>query len=1330
MTLQPGQIILEAALASDPSATSPTWTDLSSLHRASSIDIAGRSDPLDQPSAATLESRLANLTRALDPAIDPRVRPRKRVRIRSVGNGYAAGSTPLTVSGNEITDSSRALRVSGDGRPFVSSFDFSGGFEPGDDSEWTSIQVASYANQFAVVSTDPLPRYGTKSAKFTVRPGDVVASGERSEVLYSSDDSSDGEEFFYSWSTLFPVGWKGPTDPENPPAGPTGGGFKIFSQFHDDTSGGPPTIQFRAGANNLRVRLNTGVLGATNFGTYTNEFTIASEIRPGEWNDFVVWVKWRVGSTGALKVWHRAGTDAYSLVVDVSGIPTLQSAGAGAASAQNYFKQGLYRDAESYTESLYHDGFRRSRSFVDAIYGQLSPESSFGIWRAATNLAINGSAATDLTGINVAGSVTLTREVTSDTPFGGTRVKVVTGGVGTGEGVAFRSATGGAGLASGSTVDGSVFVKAKAGQRMLARVITRVHYTDASQDDSVSPVFDMPQEWTRIWSEPITANIAKTIDTVRVYVVSTVTAGVFEFYAVGAQVELGTTVTPYISTAGAVATRNAARVQLPVGSLDETQGWIAFLVRPGWDFDEAPATNPYVFRWRDDDSNEIRLRYLTASDSWELTRRSAGAGSTRTFGNQTFARGSRLLVVAYWTATEIGLTIASPETNPDGAFNTAANTNIPTLAATTLDVGSSIGANNHFDGDFLWVARGAGTITAADVAKWVKWIGTDPLPSDAYFGDPADAKAVWRGFNENYLQIADATFFDGFAEAWNPSFPAGGFDSEVNLRASDATNILATMKLPEPNPAEEDFFDFLDTFRPSLLYPFNEKEGTKVVHHTKKKRNRRKGESRKHYRHHGFKHWKTRETRSHAEGQSGPTGSYKNTPDLGEPPLVRGSLDTCVRLKKASSEYIRILMDSSDTDLVDSNRLTSLILFEMASNPASNAAYNLISLPVGAPVGQENPVVRLKIQRSLVGAGQQNYVQGFLQLGTQQSDPGTSSPSIFLSTGTPGLAAITWDGTTSKVYVAGAGTGDVVQLAGSETEAGSPNLTKPNPGDDIFVGRDQSNTTPAYFDGWLAAFTYIERAISITALQRIYDAAFLRGFDQDFTSERLRAILDAVGWPATMREFGTDVGRTILPRRQFGQSPLEEIQRTSESEQPGFIYVRRNGSVSLRDKSYQTTGTPWATFGDDPSVGEVPYRDIEVEFTEDTIRNVISIDREESDTETVVFDQPSIDAYWNSPEDLGTMLLTTDAELDEIAAGRLAALKDPSERPVRMELDSDMDDRIFALLGSLEVGDLVRVWRSLPNSGRKSWDVRISGGSISIDGLKMVGSLDLAPIDL
>lgn len=601
-----------------------------------------------------------------------------------------------TFSGNEITDATRTTNTQGDGRPFRD-LEFYGDFEAatvGAATGFDSLEAFSAADQFTTV-TSPL-RLGTKAGKFIVRSGDTVSGGERCEVTrqtgFGTGDARG--QTVYGGFSLRPEGaWQHPT------------GWEIPHQVHafESDFGQPPMrLQVNGARTHWEWRLVTGTFpssAAALAGTSAG-VNLSFDLLPFDddvWFDFRYAVKWTTDSTGWVVVEMKQSTDtAWQRLVEQRNIQTLPTY-SGGPTPTIYYKWGLYRNASAFTNVLYQDAIWMGHSLADDPRESLSPnEGTTGIWPSATNLIQNGGFETNTTSWATNGAGASISRVTSEHFFGTAALKLDMTGAASSESAQYQIT-----LTNGTVYTFQTRVKAAAGQRY------RVWVVDSLSATLVTKTFTGDGDWH--WHYVIFTGNANQPHRLRIG--RTATGSAETLYIDGAQLETGDFPSPYVHTDGGSASRSAARVQIPTTNLDETQGWVAGLVRLGWASTSAFATNPYVFCWRDDDSNEIRLRYETGTDTWVAHRRTGGSGTSASSAAVVFARGDQVVVIAAWDSTHVKVSVDG------GAFVSAADTNIPTLAATTMDVGSSIGTSNHIAGDVKWLAWGKGAFTDTDAAR-------------------------------------------------------------------------------------------------------------------------------------------------------------------------------------------------------------------------------------------------------------------------------------------------------------------------------------------------------------------------------------------------------------------------------------------------------------------------------------------------------------------------------------------------------------------------------------------------------------------------------------
>jgi hypothetical protein len=344
-------------------------------------------------------------------------------------------------------------------------------------------------------------------------------------------------------------------------------------------------------------------------------------------------------------------------------------------------------------------------------------DSSYGIWEATTNLISNGGFETNTTGyLGVAGGgeETITR-ITSDKKFGTACAEIVLLGGQTFGGYRHTFTA-----AAATVYTASVWIKKVSGVSNQIR-LQMIETDGATSIGTVTHT--ITSEWARY---TLTATAAQSGAAAAVRVVQGGGAVTLTYRIDGLQVEAQPIATPYVETNGATAARTAARVQIPMTGMSPTQGWFAIRMRMGWSTTQEPlVTVPQFFNWWDDNNNRVIIYYVEADNSFRMHRTAAGAGATNAIVARTFAAGDIVTIIGKWTATNMHLSYNG------AAFDSGpGNTSIPTLAATTADVGSNQVPTLQIDSDVLWVAMGTGLITNAQAAYiHAKW-ANDPRASD------------------------------------------------------------------------------------------------------------------------------------------------------------------------------------------------------------------------------------------------------------------------------------------------------------------------------------------------------------------------------------------------------------------------------------------------------------------------------------------------------------------------------------------------------------------------------------------------------------------------
>ncbi|MCY1044441.1 polysaccharide lyase [Corallococcus sp. bb12-1] len=209
-----------------------------------------------------------------------------------------------------------------------------GDFETGNTSQWTRSQTV--ASSRLQVVTD-MVRDGKYALKAVVKQGDdpINASGNRNELLYLTHETQ-GKEYFYKWSTLFPKNY------------PVHDSWQVITQWHQESCCGSPPLEFFVRGDKINLRV----------GGNTTPVLWQTTLDQGNWHDFVLHVKWSSDKkVGFVELYHNGKL----------ALPKTYGANQFGKEL-NYLKMGLYRDDAIKPEgTIYHDGFTMASALEDVM---------------------------------------------------------------------------------------------------------------------------------------------------------------------------------------------------------------------------------------------------------------------------------------------------------------------------------------------------------------------------------------------------------------------------------------------------------------------------------------------------------------------------------------------------------------------------------------------------------------------------------------------------------------------------------------------------------------------------------------------------------------------------------------------------------------------------------------------------------------------------------------------------------------------------------------------------------------------------------------------------
>lgn len=120
-----------------------------------------------------------------------------------------------------------------------------------------------------------------------------------------------------------------------------------------------------------------------------------------------------------------------------------------------------------------------------------------------------------------------------------------------------------------------------------------------------------------------------------------------------------------------------------------------------------------------------------------------------------------------------------------------------------------------------------------------------------------------------------------------------------------------------------------------------------------------------------------------------------------------------------------------------------------------------------------------------------------------------------------------------------------------------------------------------------------------------------------------------------------------------------------------------------------------------PSSGEIPYEDLGLDYSEETLANEWSVSRASpAAILQTVSDSTSIARYFRRPQLISDLPLTLDVDALAVANGMLAKYKDPILRGTSVSLDAgdpDVADQAF----QRDLADRTRTLRTPPGGGAR-----------------------------
>lgn len=256
----------------------------------------------------------------------------------------------------------------------------------------------------------------------------------------------------------------------------------------------------------------------------------------------------------------------------------------------------------------------------------------------------------------------------------------------------------------------------------------------------------------------------------------------------------------------------------------------------------------------------------------------------------------------------------------------------------------------------------------------------------------------------------------------------------------------------------------------------------------------------------------------------------------------------------------------------------------------------------------------------------------------------------------------------------------------------------------VAIEIDYLTSTTTIFRGMIEAFPlqylsaglHSEVSIPIVDGLPLLVGAPLDGYSypEQLSGERVHAVLDDAGWPASFRDV--DVGGGQLPATTIeGLSAFDHLLEVVDVE-AGHFFISADGFATFRSRASSAGLSSSYTLGQ--TAGDVRYQDLGRSYDDDYLFNVVNATRPEGVTQTAV-DDDSIDFNGRSALPIDAPFINDGAALN-VAEWQVARLSETVNRITPVVIQPDLDPtNMWPPAVGLELRDGVTVEFQPPGGG-------------------------------
>jgi hypothetical protein len=212
---------------------------------------------------------------------------------------------------------------------------------------------------------------------------------------------------------------------------------------------------------------------------------------------------------------------------------------------------------------------------------------------------------------------------------------------------------------------------------------------------------------------------------------------------------------------------------------------------------------------------------------------------------------------------------------------------------------------------------------------------------------------------------------------------------------------------------------------------------------------------------------------------------------------------------------------------------------------------------------------------------------------------------------------------------------------------------------------------------------------------------------------RINALLDAIDWPASMRDV--DAGLTTMQADPGTARTSLAAMQTVETSEYGALYVDAAGSFVFQDRNVTagSTGATPTVFNDNGT--DIGYFNAVWRLDDTLVYNSASVTRT-GGTAQVAINQPSIDKYFVHSYNQQNLLMQTDAVALDYAQAYVASRAETSIRCDAIQLDLYTDNYNLGIIAalSLDYFDPVTITTNQPGGSTLTKTLQVFGVAQSI----------------